>query len=146
AQMIFFPKLSRVITAPLIAIFVITGLVYATRISDSAVSDMGQMTESVQYVLLPNVPFKLETLMIITSYHLAMAIVGLMESLMTAKLVDDLTDTHSDKTRESWGQGVANIASSLFGGMGGCAMIGQTMINVRESGARTRLSTLLSGV
>ena len=75
-----------------------------------------------------------------------MAVVGLMESLMTAKLVDDITDTHSDKTRESWGQGVANIASGFFGGMGGCAMIGQTMINVRESGARTRLSTLLAGV
>src|SRR5699024_2341013 len=92
------------------------------------------------------VSYTVETLQIIAPYALGMAIVGLMESVMTAKLVDDITDTHSDKTRESWGQGVANIVSGLFGGMGGCAMIGQTMINVRESGARTRLSTLLSGV
>lgn len=146
AIMIFFPKLTSVIPAPLIAIIVLTGLVFATRINVPAVSDMGQMPESLPELFIPNVPFTLETLQIITPYALAVAIVGLMESLMTAKLVDDLTDTHSDKTRESWGQGVANIASSLFGGMGGCAMIGQTMINVRESGARTRLSTLLSGV
>ena len=75
-----------------------------------------------------------------------MALVGLLESLMTAKLVDDITDTHSDKTREGWGQGVANIVTGLFGGMGGCAMIGQTMINVKASGARTRISTFLAGV
>ncbi len=74
-----------------------------------------------------------------------MALVGLMESLMTARLVDDITDTHSDKTRESWGQGVANVVTGFFGGMGGCAMIGQTMINVKTSGARTRLSTFLAG-
>ena len=75
-----------------------------------------------------------------------MALVGLLESLMTAKLVDDITDTHSDKTREAWGQGVANIVTGFFGGMGGCAMIGQTMINVKASGARTRISTFLAGV
>jgi sulfate permease, SulP family len=75
-----------------------------------------------------------------------MALVGLLESLMTAKLVDGITDTHSDKTRESWGQGVANVLSGLFGGMGGCAMIGQTMINVKVSGARTRISTFLAGI
>ena len=75
-----------------------------------------------------------------------MAVVGLLESLMTAKLVDDITDTHSRKTREAWGQGAANMLSGLFGGMGGCAMIGQTMINVKASGARTRISTFLAGV
>ena len=75
-----------------------------------------------------------------------MALVGLLESLMTAKLVDDITDTHSNKTREAWGQGVANIVTGFFGGMGGCAMIGQTMINVKASGARTRISTFLAGV
>ncbi|WP_144862641.1 SulP family inorganic anion transporter, partial [Micrococcus luteus] len=73
-------------------------------------------------------------------------VVGLLESLMTAKLVDDITDTHSSKTRESWGQGVANVVSGLFGGMGGCAMVGQTMINVKASGARTRISTFMAGV
>ena len=107
---------------------------------------MGQLPDSLPRLFIPDVPLTLETLQIIAPYSLAMAIVGLLESLMTAKLVDDITDTHSDKTRESWGQGVANIASGIFGGMGGCAMIGQTMINVRESGARTRLSTLLAGV
>ncbi|WP_297850825.1 SulP family inorganic anion transporter [uncultured Corynebacterium sp.] len=144
--MIFFPKLTSVIPAPLITIIVVTGLVIVGGFTVPTVSDMGQMPESLPVLFIPNVPWTWETLQIIAPYALAMAIVGLMESLMTAKLVDDLTDTHSDKTRESLGQGVANIASGFFGGMGGCAMIGQTMINVRESGARTRLSTLLSGV
>jgi SulP family sulfate permease len=88
----------------------------------------------------------MDTLSIIAPYALAMALVGLLESLMTAKLVDDITDSHSDKTREGWGQGVANIVTGIFGGMGGCAMIGQTMINVKVSGARTRISTFLAGV
>ncbi|BCK66595.1 hypothetical protein Srufu_005480 [Streptomyces libani subsp. rufus] len=94
---------------------------------------------------LPDVPFTLDTLTTIAPYAFAMALVGLMESLMTAKLVDDITDTHSNKTRESIGQGIANIVTGFFGGMGGCAMIGQTMINVTVSGARTRLSTFLAG-
>lgn len=144
--MIFFPKLTSVIPAPLVTIIVLTGLVIAAGLTVPTVSDMGKMPETLPSLFIPNVPWTLETLQIIAPYALAMAVVGLMESLMTAKLVDDITDTHSDKTRESWGQGVANIASGLFGGMGGCAMIGQTMINVRESGARTRLSTLLAGV
>jgi SulP family sulfate permease len=88
----------------------------------------------------------METLSIIAPYALAMALVGLLESLLTAKLVDDITDTHSNKTREGWGQGVANVVTGFFGGMGGCAMIGQTMINVKVSGARTRISTLLAGL
>ena len=144
--MIFWPKVTGVIPAPLITIIVLTGLVVVTGWSIPDVSDMGQMPDSLPALFIPDVPLTLETFQIIAPYALAMAIVGIMESLMTAKLVDDITDTHSDKTRESWGQGVANIASGFFGGMGGCAMIGQTMINVRESGARTRLSTLLSGV
>ncbi|CAM5533522.1 SulP family inorganic anion transporter OS=Streptomyces cyaneofuscatus OX=66883 GN=G3I52_20000 PE=4 SV=1 [Streptomyces cyaneofuscatus] len=94
---------------------------------------------------LPDIPFTMDTLTIIAPYAFAMALVGLMESLMTAKLVDDITDTHSSKTRESIGQGIANIVTGFFGGMGGCAMIGQTMINVKVSGARTRLSTFLAG-
>jgi len=92
------------------------------------------------------VPLTGETLAIIAPYAIAMALVGLLESLMTAKLVDEITDTHSHKMREAWGQGVANMLSGIFGGMGGCAMIGQTMINVRASGARTRISTFLAGV
>ena len=99
----------------------------------------------VPWLVYPNVPLTLETLQIIGPFALAMALVGLLESLMTAKLVDGITDTHSDKSRESWGQGVANVLSGLFGGMGGCAMIGQTMINVKVSGARTRISTFLAG-
>ena len=91
-------------------------------------------------------PLTLETLQIIAPFALAMALVGLLESLMTAKLVDDITDTPSHKTREAWGQGVANVVTGFFGGMGGCAMIGQTMINVKASGARTRISTFLAGV
>ena len=91
-------------------------------------------------------PLTLETLQIIAPYALAMALVGILESLLTAKLVDDITDTGSDKTRETWGQGGSNIITGFFGGMGGCAMIGQTMINVKVSGARTRISTFLAGV
>ena len=97
-------------------------------------------------LFIPDVPLTLETLRIIAPYAVAMALVGLMESLMTAKLVDDVTDTRSNKTREAWGQGVANVVTGFFGGMGGCAMIGQTMINVKASGARTRISTFLAGV
>ena len=110
------------------------------------VGDEGELPDSLPALFIPDVPFTLETLQIIAPYALAMALVGLLESLLTAKLVDDITDTHSDKTREAWGQGVANIITGFFGGMGGCAMIGQTMINVKASGARTRISTFLAGV
>ena len=110
------------------------------------VGDEGTLPDSLPALFFPDVPLNLETLPIIAPYALAMALVGLMESLMTAKLVDDVTDTHSNKTREAWGQGVANIVTGFFGGMGGCAMIGQTMINVKASGARTRISTFLAGV
>ena len=91
-------------------------------------------------------PYTLDTLSIIAPFALAIALVGLLESLMTAKLVDDITDSHSNKTREGWGQGVANLVTGFTGGMGGCAMIGQTMINVKVSGARTRISTFLAGL
>ena len=110
------------------------------------VASQGDLPDSLPGLFIPDVPWTLETVTTIAPYALAMALVGLMESLMTAKLVDDITDTHSDKTREAAGQGVANIASAFVGGMGGCAMIGQTMINVKASQARTRLSTLLAGV
>ncbi|MGY1836053.1 SulP family inorganic anion transporter [Blastococcus sp. SYSU DS0510] len=138
------PRLTAAVPAPLVAIVVLTTLAVTAGWEIPDVGGEGQLPDSLPFFVLPDVPFTLETLTIIAPYALGVALVGLMESLMTAKLVDDLTDTHSDKTRESWGQGVANMASGFFGGMGGCAMIGQTMINVK-SGARTRLSTFLSG-
>ena len=140
------PRLTTVVPPPLVAIVVLTALAVAAGWDLPDVGGEGELPDSLPFFLLPDVPFTWETLSIIAPFALGVAFVGLMESLMTAKLVDDITDTHSDKTRESWGQGVANMASGFFGGMGGCAMIGQTMINVKASGARTRLSTFLSGV
>jgi SulP family sulfate permease len=139
------PRLTTAVPAPLVAIVVLTTLTVATALDLPDVGGEGDLPDSLPFLVLPDVPFTFETLGIIAPYALGVAFVGLMESLMTAKLVDDITDTHSDKTRESWGQGVANIVTGFFGGMGGCAMIGQTMINVK-SGARTRLSTFLAGV
>ncbi|MBO8189482.1 SulP family inorganic anion transporter [Streptomyces spirodelae] len=145
ALMVFFPKVTKVIPAPLVSIVVLTVITVAAGIAVPTVGDKGELPSSLPVPGLPDVPFTLETLTTVAPYALAMALVGLMESLMTAKLVDDITDTRSSKTRESIGQGVANIVTGFFGGMGGCAMIGQTMINVRVSGARTRLSTFLAG-
>ncbi|MER7050921.1 MULTISPECIES: SulP family inorganic anion transporter [unclassified Streptomyces] len=145
ALMVFFPKVTKVIPAPLVSIVVLTVITVAAGIAVPTVGDKGELPSSLPVPGLPDVPFTLDTLTTIAPYSLAMALVGLMESLMTAKLVDDITDTRSNKTRESIGQGIANIVTGFFGGMGGCAMIGQTMINVRVSGARTRLSTFLAG-
>ena len=139
------PRLTRVIPSPLVAIVALTGFVLATGLALPNVGDEGELPDRLPSLLLPNVPFTMETLRIIAPFALAMALVGLLESLLTAKLVDDITDTHSDKTREAWGQGAANVITGFFGGMGGCAMIGQTMINVKASGARTRISTFLAG-
>ncbi|MEO5834040.1 MAG: SulP family inorganic anion transporter [Nakamurella sp.] len=139
------PMLVKAVPAPLISIVVLTVLVIATGTDVPTVADQGELPDSLPVFGLPAVPFTLETLRIIAPFAVGMALVGLLESLMTAKLVDQITDTTSDKTRESWGQGAANIITGFFGGLGGCAMIGQTMINVR-SGARTRLSTFLAGV
>ena len=144
--MVFMPKITKVVPAPLVSIVIITATVVVFAINVPTVGDQGELPRSLPEFFIPNVPLTWETLTIIAPYALAVALVGLMESLMTAKLVDDVTDTHSNKTRESWGQGVANLASGFFGGMGGCAMIGQTMINVKVSGARTRISTFLAGV
>lgn len=145
ALMVFFPKVTKVVPAPLVSIVVLTAITLAAGIAVPTVGDEGNLPSSLPVPGLPDVPFTMETLKIVAPYAFAMALVGLMESLMTAKLVDDITDTHSNKTRESVGQGIANIVTGFFGGMGGCAMIGQTMINVRVSGARTRLSTFLAG-
>ena len=144
--MVFFPRVTTVIPAPLIAILVISVVVVVAGWRVPNVGDQGELPNSLPELLIPDIPWNLETLQIIAPYAVAVAFVGLMESLLTAKLVDDITEVHSDKTRESWGQGVGNIVSGFFGGMGGCAMIGQTMIGVREAGSRTRLSTLLAGI
>lgn len=144
--MVFMPRITRVVPAPLVAIVTVTAAVVVFAFQVPTVGDQGELPRSLPELIIPDVPLTWDTLTIIAPYALGVALVGLMESVMTAKLVDDVTDTHSNKTRESWGQGVANIASGLFGGMGGCAMIGQTMINVKASGARTRISTFLAGV
>ncbi len=143
--LVFFPKLTGVVPAPLVVVVLLTALVVAFGIDIPNVGDKGALPKSLPSFLVPDIPWTLETLQVIAPVAFAMALVGLLESLMTAKLVDDITDSHSDKTREGWGQGVANIVTGLFGGMGGCAMIGQTMINVKTSGARTRISTFLAG-
>jgi SulP family sulfate permease len=144
--MFVLPRFTTAVPAPLVAIVLLTAFVLLTHVTVPNVGDEGTLPDSLPTLGIPDVPFTLGTLQLIAPYALGIALVGLMESLMTAKLVDDVTDTHSDKTRESWGQGVANIVTGFFGGMGGCAMIGQTMINVKASGARTRLSTFLAGV
>src|SRR5690625_2828422 len=146
AIMVYLPKLTTAIPAPLVAIVVLTAVTLAFAISVPNVGDEGELPDSLPSLFLPDVPLTMETLQIIGPFAVAMALVGLMESLMTAKLVDDVTDTHSNKTREAWGQGAANVITGFFGGMGGCAMIGQTMINVKVSRARTRISTFLAGL
>ncbi|MEV1047912.1 SulP family inorganic anion transporter [Streptomyces sp. NPDC049916] len=145
ALMVSFPRITTVVPAPLVSIVILTVITVAAGIAVPTVGDKGALPSSLPVPGLPDVPLTLDTLTTIAPYAFAMALVGLMESLMTAKLVDEITDTHSDKTRESIGQGIANIVTGFFGGMGGCAMIGQTMINVKVSGARTRLSTFLAG-
>ena len=146
AVMVGLPRITKVVPAPLVAIVALTGFTVLAALTVPNVGDEGELPDSLPALFIPNVPFNLNTLEIIAPYALAMALVGLLESLLTAKLVDDITDTHSNKTRESWGQGASNIITGFFGGMGGCAMIGQTLINVKVSGARTRISTFLAGV
>ncbi len=146
AIMVYLPKLTTAVPAPLVAIVVLTAVTLIFAITVPNVGDEGELPDSLPSLFLPDVPLTMETLQIIGPFAVAMALVGLMESLMTAKLVDDVTDTHSNKTREAWGQGAANVITGFFGGMGGCAMIGQTMINVKVSRARTRISTFLAGL
>ncbi|MGD9482790.1 SulP family inorganic anion transporter [Streptomyces sp. TRM70308] len=145
ALMVLFPRLTKAVPAPLVSIVILTLITIGAGIAVPTVGDKGDLPSTLPVPGLPDMPLTLEALGIIAPYAFAFALVGLMESLMTAKLVDDITDTHSGKTRESIGQGIANIVTGFFGGMGGCAMIGQTMINVKASGARTRLSTFLAG-
>lgn len=143
---VLFPRVTKAVPAPLVAVVAITAITILGDLAVPTVGDDGTVPAGLPNLFFPRVPFTLHTLAIIGPFALAAALVGLVESLMTAKLVDDITETGSNKTRESVGQGIAQIASGFFGGMGGCGMIGQTMINVRESGARTRLSTFSAGV
>ncbi len=138
------PRVTTAIPSPLVAILVLSGVSIALGLPVRTVGDMGRLPEGLPSLAWPNVPLTLDTLRIVLPYSLAMAAVGLLESLLTAQIVDDMTDTDSDKRRECAGQGGANIVAALFGGMGGCAMIGQSVINV-TSGGRGRLSTFVAG-
>ena len=140
-----FPYVTRSIPSPLVAIVVLTAVAVLANMDIRTVGDMGALPDSLPVFLFPDVPLNLETLRIIFPVAATLAVVGLLESLLTAQIVDDLTDTPSNKNRECAGQGVANIASGLIGGMAGCAMIGQSVINVK-SGGRGRLSCLVAGV
>ena len=140
-----FPYVTKSIPSPLVAIVVLTAVAILFGIDIRTVGDMGQLPDSLPVFLLPEVPLNLETLKIIFPVSATLAVVGLLESMMTASIVDDLTDSNSNKNRECVGQGLANIASGFLGGMAGCAMIGQSVINVK-SGGRGRLSTLAAGV
>ena len=138
------PRLTRAIPSPLVAIAVLTAAAIYLELDVNRVGDMGELPSALPFFALPQVPLTLETLQIILPYSLAMAAVGLLESLLTAQIVDDLTDTPSDKQREVKGQGIANFVTGFFGGMGGCAMIGQSVINVK-SGGDGRLSAFVAG-
>ena len=144
--MVVMPRITKVIPAPLVSIVVLTIATVVIAINVPTIGDQGDLPDSLPQLFIPNVPLTWETFTIIAPFALGMALVGILESLMAAKIVDEVTDTHSLKTREAWGQGVSNMLSGVFGGMGGCAMIGQTMINVKASGARTRISTFLAGI
>lgn len=140
-----FPYITKSVPSPLVTIVVLTGIAMYLNLDIRTVGDMGDLPDTLPIFLWPDVPLNFETLAIIFPYSASMAMVGLLESLMTATIVDDLTDTSSDKNRECKGQGIANIGTGLLGGMAGCAMIGQSVINVK-SGGRTRFSTLFAGV
>jgi SulP family sulfate permease len=139
------PYITKAVPSPLITIVLLTGVSIYLGLDIRTVGDMGELPNSLPTFLVPDVPFNWETLRIILPYSVTLMVVGLLESLMTATIVDDMTDTKSNKNRECVGQGVANIATGFIGGMAGCAMIGQSVINVK-SGGRGRLSTLVAGV
>lgn len=141
----YIPKVGKLFPSPLICILVVTAIALMFGIDVRTVGDMGALPDTLPIFLVPNIPFNFETLMIILPYSVALAAVGLLESMMTATIVDEMTDTSSNKFQECKGQGIANIASGFMGGMAGCAMIGQSMINVK-SGGLTRLSTFSAGI
>lgn len=139
-----FPRFIKSIPAPLVAIVVLSAIAMFSNFDLRTVGDLGLITRTLPEFFIPNVPFNLETLAIIFPFSIALAIVGLLETLLTSTIIDDMTDTDSDKNRESRGQGIANFITGFFGGMAGCAMIGQSVINVK-SGGRGRLSTFVAG-
>jgi SulP family sulfate permease len=139
-----FPYLTKAVPSPLICIIVLTALAIFLGLDVRTVGDMGDLPDTLPVFLIPQIPLNLDTLMVILPYSAAVAVVGLLESLMTAQIVDELTDTRSNKNRECVGQGIANTATGFIGGMAGCAMIGQSIINVK-SGGRGRLSSFLAG-
>jgi sulfate permease, SulP family len=139
------PRLTKAVPSPLVAILVMTGIAIVCQLDVRRVGDLGELPDALPAFLWPQVPWTLDTLWIVLPYSVGLAAVGLLESWMTAQIVDDMTDTPSNKNRESIGQGLANLTAGLFGGMAGCAMIGQSVINVK-SGGRGRLSTLVAGV
>lgn len=141
----YVPKIGKLLPSPLVNIIVLTVVVYLFGIDVRTIGDMGELPDTLPIFLWPDVPMTFETLAIVFPYSVSIAIVGLLESLMTANVLDELTDTDSDKKRECKGQGIANIGSGLIGGMAGCAMIGQSIINVK-SGGRGRLSTMVAGI
>ncbi|MGF1903352.1 SulP family inorganic anion transporter [Aliivibrio sifiae] len=141
----YLPVIGKLIPSPLVCIIALTVISMSFNIDIRTVGDMGNLPDTLPIFLWPDVPLNLDTLLIILPYSIGLAVVGLLESMMTATIVDDLTDTNSDKNRECKGQGVANIFTGFLGGMAGCAMIGQSMINIK-SGGRGRLSTLSAGV
>ena len=140
-----FPRITKAIPSPLVTIVVLTAISLALGLDLRTVSDMGDLPDTLPVFLIPQIPFTLETLMIILPYSVGVAAVGLLESLMTQSIVDELTDTDSNRNQECVGQGVANTLTGFIGGMAGCAMIGQSIINVK-SGGRGRLSTFVAGV
>jgi SulP family sulfate permease len=141
----YVPKIGKIIPSPLVTIVTLTLIVLSLGIDIRTVGDMGELPDTLPIFLFPDIPLNLDTLLIILPYSVSLAVVGLLESLMTSTIVDELTDTKSNKNRECAGQGIANIASGFLGGMAGCAMIGQSVINIK-SGGRTRLSTFLAGI
>lgn len=140
-----FPMVMKSIPSPLVCIIVVTGVVWMFDIDLRTVGDMGELPDTLPVFLIPDIPLNFETLMIILPYSLGVAAVGLLESMMTLQIVDELTDTEGDKNRECVGQGTANVVTGFMGGMAGCAMIGQSIINIK-SGGRGRLSCLFAGV
>jgi len=138
------PVIGKTVPSPLVCIVVLTAVAMVIGLDIRTVGNMGELPDTLPIFLWPDVPLNLDTLLIILPYSVGLAAVGLLESMMTATIVDDLTDTSSDKNRECKGQGIANIGSGLLGGMAGCAMIGQSIINVK-SGGRGRLSTFTAG-
>lgn len=140
-----FPRLTKAFPSPLVAIIVVTCIAYFFHMPVKHVAELGKLPDALPKFGLPHVPLDWQTLQILAPIAVALAAVGLLETMLTAQIIDDMTDSHSDKSRECIGQGIANIGAAFFGGMGGCAMIGQSVINV-SSGGRGRLSTLVAGV